>query len=171
MAITLVKEDGTGLTAANVYADLTDLTTCAELLGEDLSSYGDEPKKSALYVAANKYIDRLHDFKGDPVQLTQGMKAYTDMVTFDDAGSDFIQANVEAAILHLKGYLFVDASEQSAEGEILSLSSSVDGAVSESVTYAEGTSRSFKYNTTSIDALLSKYTSASSFGGMDIKSV
>ena len=169
MAITLVKEDGTGLTAANVYADLADLTTYAELLGEDLSGYGDEPKKSALYVAANKYIDRLHDFKGDPVQLTQGMKAYTDLVTFDDAGSDFIQANVEAAILHLKGYLFVSASEQSAKGEVLSESKTLSKLETE-VTYAEGTSRSFKYNTSTIDKLLSKYTTASS-GGMQIKAV
>ena len=169
MAITLVKEDGTGLTAANVYADLTDLTTYAELLGEDLSSYGDEPKKSALYVAANKYIDRLHDFKGDPVQLTQGMKAYTDLVTFDDAGSDFIQANVEAAILHLKGYLFVSASEQSAKGDILSEKKGV-GQLSTSVTYREGTRVRTKYNTSTIDKLLSKYTTASS-GGMQIKVV
>lgn len=170
MAITLVKADGSGLSDANVYADLTDLESYAELLGEDISSYTDEQKKSALYVGANKYIDRLHEFKGDKVQETQSMKLYTDLVTFADASKDIVEANVEAAILQLKGYLFIDSTVQSVNGEVTELSQAVDGAVSQTTKYAEGTSIRTKYNTSTIDALLAPYIQAGT-GGVSLKVV
>ena len=163
MAITLIKEDGTGLSTANCYADLDDLEAQSELLGEDISAYSDEQKKAALYVAANKFIDRLHTFKGELVDSGQSMKLYTDEVTFDDASADIIQANVEAAILQLKGFLFVDPTSQSANGDILEESKELD-VLKKSVTYASGSSVSTKYNTSTIDSLLSKYTAFGSSG-------
>lgn len=157
MAITLVKTVGIGETDANVYADLTDLESAAELLGQDISTYDDEQKKSALYVAANQFIDRLHEFSGSPTNIDQSMKLYTDLVTYADAGNDIIQANIEAAILHLKGLLFVDPSEQSAKGRIQSESKKLD-VIQTDVTYFEGSQPISKYNTSGIDRLLSKYT-------------
>lgn len=163
MAITLVKEDGTGLSDANVYADLSDFELYSELLGEDLSSYDDEQKKAALYVAANKYIDRLHEFKGEPVQPTQGMKLYTDLVTYADAGKFIIEANVEAAILHLKGFLFVGAEEQSVNGDVIRTMDKLDVLETE-VEYSEGTRVRTKYNTNTIDALLAPYVKSGTGG-------
>ena len=156
MAITLIKEDGSGLSDANVYADESDLATAAELEGFDLTPYDAEKQKSALWIAANKYIDRLHEFNGDKVQETQGMKLYTDLVTFADAGKDIIQANVEAAILHLQGYLFVAADTQDAKGAVSSQKDKVD-VIETETTYEEGTRVRIKYNTSTIDALLAPY--------------
>ena len=169
MAITLVKATGTGLATANCYADLTDLESAAELLGEDISAYTDEQKKAALYVAANKYIDRLHEFKGEPIDSNQSMKLYTDLVTFDDASTDIIAANVEAAILQLKGYLFVDASEQSAHGDVISVMTKLD-TLEKQTDYDSGTRIRSKYNTSTIDALLSKYL-APGTGGVALRLV
>lgn len=162
MAITLIKENGTGLSDANCYADLSDLELAAELLGENISTYDDEQKKSALYVAANKYIDRGRSFRGEKVQATQSMKLYTDMVTFADAGKDIIQANCEAAILHLKGYLFVAAEDQSSKGNVIREMSKLD-VLEEEFEYEEGTARRVKYNTSTIDDLLAPYVVGGSF--------
>lgn len=163
MAITLIKETGSGLETANVYADLTDFEGYCELTGEDVSGYTDEQKKSALYIAANKFIDRLHSFLGERINESQAMKLYTDLVTFEDASKDIILANIEAAILHLKGYLFVDASEQNAKGDVIAESSELD-VLKESFTYSEGSSVTTKYNTAVIDMLLKPYLTYGSGG-------
>lgn len=162
MAITLIKEDGAGLVDANTYADLTDFESYTALIGETFTQT-DEQKKSALYIAANKFIDRLHEFKGDKVSDTQAMKLYTDTVTFDLASKDIITANIEAAILHLKGYLFVDATEQNAKGDIIAESSELD-VLKESFTYRDGSTVTTKYNTSTIDALLKPYLAYGSVG-------
>ena len=163
MTITLIKEDGTGLDDANCYTSLSELDDYAALIGADLSAYSDEQKKSAIYVAANKYIDRLHEFKGGKVSESQGMKLYTDEVAFALAGKDIATANAEAAILHLKGYLFVDATEQNAKGDIIAESSEL-GVLKESFTYRDGSTVTTKYNTSTIDALLKPYLAYGSSG-------
>ena len=169
MAITLVKATGEGLSTANVYADLTDLESAAELLGEDISAYTDEQKKAALYVAANKYIDRLHAFKGELIESDQSMKLYTDLVTFDDASGDIIAANVEAAILQLKGYLFVSAESQSSHGDVISVMTKLD-TLEKQTEYDSGTRIRSKYNTSTIDALLKPYI-APGVGGVALRLV
>lgn len=169
MAITLIKEDGTGLADANCYCDLADLEAQSELLGENIASYDDEAKKAAIYVAANKYIDRLHEFKGDKVQPTQNMKLYTDLVTFADSSKDIIQANVEAAILQLKGFLFVSAESQDVNGDVIRTMDKLDVLESE-IEYSEGTSVSTKFNTSTIDELLKQYLKAGS-GGVPVRRV
>lgn len=169
MAITLIKADGTGLSTANCYADLTDFAEYAELIGETVTAYTDEQIKSALYVAANKYIDRLHNFKGKPIDDGQSMKLYTELVTFDDASKDIIMANIEAAILHLKGFLFVDETTQDSNGTVIAESSELD-VLKKSVEYREGSEIRTKYNTSTIDKLLAKYTVFSS-GGIAVVNV
>ena len=163
MAITIIVEDGTGLANANVYCDSAYLDSHAELLGEDLTAYTDEQKKSAIWVAANKYIDRLHEFKGAKVQPDQGMKLYTDLVTFAEAGDDIQQANAEAAILQLKGLLFVDPSTQDVNGKVIKTKDKLD-VLEKEREYEEGTSIITKYNTSTIDALLKPYVLPSSSG-------
>lgn len=156
MAITLIKEIGDGSSVANCYADLVDLESHAELIGQDISSYSDEQKKSAIYVSANKYIDRLHTFTGTKVSESQAMKLYTDTVTFALAGKDIAMANAESAILHLKGYLFVDESTQSVNGDVIEETNKLD-VLESTVKYSEGTRVTSKYNTSTIDALLKPY--------------
>lgn len=155
MAITLIKETGTGLSDANVYADLTDLALVAELTRYTLP-VDEEDQKSALYIAANQYIDRLHEFKGEKIDVNQGMSLYTNEVTFADASKNIIQANCEAAILHLQGFLFVSPTEQSAKGNITMEKSKLD-VLEEEFKYEEGTRVTTKYNTSNIDRLLAPY--------------
>ena len=163
MAINLIVEDGSGIADANCYTSLIALDDYAALIGADLSAYSDEQKKSAIYVAANKYIDRLHEFKGSKVSESQGMKLYTDVVTFAIAGKDVATANAEAAILHLKGFLFVDESTQDNKGDVIEESKKLD-VLEKTVKYAEGSRVSTKYNTSTIDLLLKPYLSYGSAG-------
>jgi hypothetical protein len=166
VAIVLIAEDGTGLVNANCYCDLSFLESYAELIGETLTQT-DEQKKAAIYIGANKFIDRMHDFKGVPVSDSQSMKLYTDLVTYADASKDLMQANAEAAILHLKGYLFVDATAQNANGDILSLKNKLD-VMEDETTFSDGSRIRTKYDTSTIDALLSKYISVGS-GGVSMR--
>jgi hypothetical protein len=164
MAITLTVENGNGLADANCYCDLSFLDAHAELNGETLTQT-DEQKKAAIYISANKFIDRLHDFKGAKVSSTQAMKIYTDLVSYAGSSKDIMQANAEAAILHLKGFLFVDASAQNANGEILSLKTKLD-TLEKETTFSDGSRIRTKYDTSTIDALLKPYLAVSSGGVM-----
>lgn len=161
MAIT--KEDGTGLATANVYADLSDLESHALLRGEDISGYSDTQKEAALYISANDWIDTMHNFKGSKVSDDQGMKLYTDEVTFDDASKDIVAANCNTAILHLKGKLFVDPSVQDVSGDIKRTKSKLD-VLEKEVEYTEGTQVIDTYDTPIADRLLRPYLSYSSAG-------
>lgn len=163
MAISLTPEDGSGLDDANCYTSLEIFNEYAELIGQDLTAYTEEQIKSAIFVAANKYIDRLHDFAGNKINPSQSMKLYTDEAPFNVASNDIVAANIEAAILHLKGVLFVDESTQDVNGDVVSVSSELD-VLKKSVTYADGSRVATKFNTSTIDALLKPYIAHGSGG-------
>ena len=100
----IIKEDGTGLSTANVYADVSDLDAYALLRGDDISEYTTEQKEGALYVSAQDWIDGMHDFKGEPLNTTQAMKLPTSQVSLPN--TDITNANCYTALLRLKGLLF-----------------------------------------------------------------
>lgn len=158
----LIKENGTGLIDANCYADFDDFSDYAFLRNIDISAYSTEQVEGALYVAANDYIDAMHEFKGVKVSESQAMSLYTDKVTFDSASKVIISVNCEAALLQLKSALFVSVTSASALGEIKSTSSKLD-VLEKSVEYVEGTAAtSGTINTASMDARLRPFTTVSS---------
>ena len=153
----LIKETGEGLATANVYADELDLDSHADLRNIDLSIYSTAQKEAALYVAANDYIDGMHDFMGDKVNSSQGMKLYTDLIEYADASKDIINVNCEAAILQLKGALFVEQTAAVALGQIKSTTSKLD-VLEKSVEYVEGTARTTgTINTSRLERMLRPY--------------
>jgi hypothetical protein len=150
---------------ANTYADEIDLDSYADLRNIDLSIYSTAQKEAALYIAANDYIDGMHDFIGVKLEDEQVMKLYTDLVTYDDASKDIISVNCEAAILQLKGALFVEQTAAVALGQIKSTTSKLD-VLEKSVEYVEGTARTTgTINTSRLERILRPYLA---FGGGSI---
>lgn len=159
----LVPEDGTGLASANCYISEVELDSYALLRNEDLSSYSTAQKEAAIYIAANDWMDALHEFKGDKVSDDQGMKLYTDEVTFADASKDIKAVNANTAILHLKGFLFVDPATQDANGEVKRQKDKLDVLECETE-YTEGTKVYTTYSTPIADKLLRPYLKLGSGG-------
>ena len=158
----LIVEDGTGLETANCYVSEAELDAYALLRNVDLSGYSSTEKEAAIYISANDFIDSLHDFQGELISASQGMKLYTDVATFDIASKNIKSANSAAAILQLQGLLFVVTSTTDKDGEIKSQQDKLD--VMETKTeYVEGTAISGgTYDTIVIDRLLRPYLS---YGG------
>lgn len=106
MAITLTKEDGTGLTAANVYADLDDAEAYLENTGRlcDWQTYDLETRKAALIQGAD-YLDQSfrNRFKGQRSSSDQRLEWPRDLV-YDELGNlvadipeEVLNASVEFA--------------------------------------------------------------------------
>lgn len=156
----IIKQEDVPVEGASVYADLTDLASYALLRNIDLSSYDDTAKESALYIAAQDWIDGTHEFKGKPIDDDQSMKLPTDEVSIN---ADITTANCMTAVQQLQGLLLVEVTSASSQGEIVMTRSKLDKLEKE-VEYAEGTSMlsgSF-YPTTQADNKLKPYVS---FGG------
>jgi len=158
----LIPADGTGLVSANCYLSEAELDSYALLRNIDLSSYSTTDKEAAIYISANDFIDALHDFRGVKVDADQGMKLYTDIVTFDIASKDIKNANACTAILQLQGLLFVQTSTDDKDGEVKSQMDKLD-VLETKTEYVEGTAISGgTYDTTVADKLLRPYLA---FGG------
>lgn len=154
----IIKEDGTGVTGASVYADVADLDALALLRGEDLTNCSDTQKEVALYLVAQDYIDGQHNFVGTKIQETQGMDAYTSIVTFAKASGDLIKANCIGALHQLKGEFFRTETASSANGIVKSQQSKLD-VLEKKTEYFESTiNTSSVLNTDTVDKLLAPYT-------------
>lgn len=162
----IIKEDGTGLTGASVYADVADLDALATLRGVDVSGYSTAQKEVALYLVAQDYIDGQNTFDGIKVNEAQGMDAYTSVVTFALASADFVKANCIGALFQLQGVFFVNETAESAKGAIKAESSKLD-ALEDKVEYFENSGEGrVVINTGQIDDILLKYTSKGFGGGV-----
>ena len=150
----LILEDGTGVTNANAYISLAEFQSFASARFIDLDDYESDQINGAIVIASVDFISVNYDFKGDPLTTTQGMTLPTDEV---EINSDVKNATYQAALLSLKGRLFVDTTEININGAVSSESKSV-GSLSKSVEYAEnGRKYTNKYPTTNIDNILSSY--------------
>lgn len=149
----IIKEDGTGLSNANVYADIADLDAYALLRNEDLTSYDTAQKEAALYVSAQDWIDGEHSFIGTKLNETQGLKMPTSEVTLPD--SAIVNTNCLAAILQLKGLLFEEVQANTA-GQIKSKETGLS-VMKKKIEYFQGTT--VKPDTSVISNMLLPYTS------------
>ena len=162
MAFTV--EDGTGLTNSNSYASVAQLDDYASIRNEDLSSYTQAQKEGALVVASLDYVDGYFTFKGEKLNDDQAMSLPTDQVDID---AKIVSAVCAAAVLQLKGRLFVDPTEISQR--IVAAESSSVGSLSESITYDGGAQYVDKYPTSQIDRLLLPYTEAQAGIGFSLR--
>lgn len=108
----------------------------------DLTAYSEADIDASVVLAAD-FFDIYYTF-------------YPELSTYETLPQSIISAQCEAAVMQLKGLLFVDNS-QIASGSIVSKTESLDGVGSTSVTYASGGASTYKRNTPVIDALVRPY--------------
>ena len=133
----IVVEDGTGLSNAQCYCSVEYLD--AYLTERGLShGHNTADKEAALVIAAKDWIDGEHDFIENKLVSTQALKFPRD----NDVGlpEAIMQANAQAAHLHLHDSLLVDTTSISTSGAVESESKAV-GSLSKSVTYKSGSAQ------------------------------
>jgi len=108
----------------------------------DLSSY-DPAQIDASVILAADFFDIYYTF--EPT-----------LTTYDPLPDMLKRASAEAAVMALRGQLFVDL-DSTASGLVESESKSLDGVGSKTVTYAANSMSAFKRNTPTIDALVRPY--------------
>ena len=154
--MSLIVEDGTGVTDANAYISLAEFKAYATARFIDIDDYENDQINGAIVIASVDFISVNYDFKGTKLTDTQGMTLPTNEVGIN---SDIKIATYQAAMLSLTGRLFVDATELSVNGSVTLDSKSV-GSLSKTTEYSEG-GRTYtsKYPTDNIDDRLSEYLS------------
>lgn len=159
----LIIEDGTGLSTAEAYCDLTYLNAYLTKRGIDETQYTDAAKEAALYIGCNDFMQVKYNIVGEIIEGDQALKAPTDDVDLTDAATlrAFQDANAEAARLYLDGRLIKETID--ANGQVQSESSTV-GPITKSKTYIAYSGVKDFYATRKIDALMSPYIFSSSGG-------
>lgn len=116
-------------------------TYCAER-NIDLCSY-DPAQIDASVILAADFFDIYYNFA--PA-----------LSTYSPLPDMLKRASAEAAVMALRGQLFVDASNY-VNGIVESESKSLDGVGSKTVTYAAGSASTYKRSTPTIDSLVRPY--------------
>ena len=143
----IIKEDGTGLADANVYADLADFKTWADNRAMDYAGFSDPQIEGAL-VVATEWMDARYTFKGETLSDTQALSLPTDTVSINRA---ILSATCHIASYELAGLL---TPANDATG-IKSVRKKLDALETETV-YQDGSTQKQSYLL--IDNLLKKYT-------------
>lgn len=133
------------------YATITDFENWANARLIEYFEYNSLQIEAALLIVSEDFIEVNYKFKGQKLDENQAMQLPTDQV----ATADITNAVCQAAWLQLQGALFVSDSSV-VEREVTSESSRL-GDLSKSVTYREGSKRTYTESTTKIDRLLSPF--------------
>lgn len=143
----LIKENGTGLSTANSYADVDDFKNWADDRAIDYSSFPDIDIAGAL-VTATTWIDTRYTFKGTALNETQSLLLPTDTVSVTP---NVVKSTCQAAHYQLAGLLMQSATTTG----IKSQRKKLDVLETETV-YQDGATQKQSYSI--IDGLLKKYT-------------
>lgn len=151
--MTIIVEDGSGVSGANSYASVAELDAYAAYR-LDLTPYDTTKKESALVIASSDWMDGTHEFCGDQLTETQGLFFPT---VVDGFPSNIKTATLKAALLQLQGLLLVDYKSISQSGVVESESKTL-GPLSKSVTYKSGTAQIYgRVLPTDLTSLLKPY--------------
>lgn len=137
MAITLVKEDGTGLANANTYADVADANAYLENTGrKDAWSAYSSAEKSAALVQGTDYLDQYYRsrFKGVRFSATQRLEwprneVYDELGNLVDAADipeEVPNAAIEFAFEAAAGPLAPTPAASETGGRVLRVREKVD---------------------------------------------
>lgn len=160
----MIVEDGTGVTGANALISVAEFNQFATDRNIDPTDYDTEQIEGSIVTASVDYIDTYFTFKGDALTTTQGMQIPTDEVGVE---SKIKLACYQAALLNLKGRLFVDPTELELNGQVI-LERDKLGVLETEKEYKEGGNYTYKFPTVSVDRLLQPFTTNS--GGLgDVK--
>ncbi len=143
----IIKEDGTGLADANVYADLADFKVWADNRSMDYAVFSDPQIEGAL-VVATEWLDAHYTFKGQALSDTQALSLPTDTVSINRS---VVAATCHVAHYHLSGLLTPSATTVG----IKSVRKKLDTLETETV-YQDGVTQKQSYAL--VDSLLKKYT-------------
>lgn len=135
----------------SAYATLEQFESWASARLIEYFEYNSLQIEAALLVVSEDFIDVNYKFKGSKLDDNQAMQLPTDQVVT----SDITNAVCQAAWMQLQGVLFVSDASLS-EREVTSGSSKL-GDLSKSVTYREGSKRTYTESTTKIDRLLAPF--------------
>ncbi len=135
----------------SAYATLEQFENWANARLIEYFEYNSLQIEAALLVVSEDFIDVNYRFKGSKLDSNQAMQLPTDQVVT----ADITDAVCQAAWMQLQGVLFV-SDVSLAEREVTSESSKL-GDLSKSVTYREGSKRTYTESTTKIDRLLSPF--------------
>lgn len=142
------------------YLTLVEFKAQADSLARDYSSFTDEQIEAALIESSLFYIDPTYTFKGSKLDEAQEMDLPTTKVSISDISKGAFQAAWQA----LNGQLFVDPSV-TANGEIVSERKKL-ATLEKEVSYREGSTPTYTYDTTRITLLLKPYTTNQGGGFM-----
>lgn len=148
-----IVEDGTGVTDANALITVAEFDAFGASRGLESFTYLESQKQAAIVIASVDYINTYFTFKGTALKTTQGLQIPTDEVTLV---RNIKLACYQAALLHLKGRLFVDSASIESSGQVKSSRRKL-GDLETEVEYQENTSYVTKYPTSSLDRLLRPY--------------
>lgn len=153
--MTIIVEDGTGLSTAETYITVAEFKAYCDARGHSYSGYTDLQIEQAMRRAAT-YINSLN-YYGSVVSDDQGMawpRRYLTNIESNVVPRQIKWAQAEATLRELAspGAMFPDLERG---GQIIQKTESVDGVVSESVTYAAGASASTVF--TIIDRMLAGF--------------
>ena len=159
--MTIVVEDGTGLSSAVSYASVTELATYATHR-LDIASYSTAQKEAALVIASIDWLDGQHSFIYEPSTTTQALKFPVDIDEEATLPQAVKNATMKAALLHLQGLLLVDLTGLNVAGSIESEDKKL-GPLEKSVKYKSGTAQRYsRVLPAELERLLYPYTG----GGM-----
>lgn len=136
----ILVEDGTGLSNAQCYCSVAYLDAWMAERGYTTTALT-ATKEAALVVAAKDWIDGQHTFVDEKLDEDQALE-FPRLDEEIGLPAKILQANAQAAYLHLNGLLLVSLSSLSVTGQVESESKSV-GTLSKSTTYARGTSQTY----------------------------
>ena len=156
MAITLIKEDGTGLADANVYADLADAAQYLENTGrkDAWAAYSSATRSAALIQGAD-YQDQVfrNRYVGERFSDTQRLEwprnyVYTELgnlipVDAQDIPEEIGNASIEFAFEAAKGPLAPTPETDSTGGQILRKREKVD-VLEEETVYSDSPTKLLK---------------------------
>lgn len=147
MAISLIKEDGTGLANANVYADIGDADLYLENTGRlcDWQEFDLETRKAAL-IQGTDYLDQAYRrrFKGTRSSSTQRLEWPRDSV-YDELGTlvtdipeDIVNSSIEFAFSAASAPLAPTPVVDDTGGQVIAIREKVD-VLEREVRYSEAT--------------------------------
>ena len=136
----------------NAYIELATWKAWADMRAHDYSAYSDAQIEGAIVIASVDYVDADYTFIGSPVSSTQPMQ----LPTGDVAIADIENAMGQAVWQQVRGQLLVDSSSISQSGSVKKTVDKLD-VLEEEREYTEGTERTYKMPTGTIDRLLKPF--------------
>lgn len=130
----------------NTYIELASFKSWCDTFGKDYTSFSDQTIEAMCAETSVYYIDTNYTFKGSKIDDDQSMQLPTDEVSI----ADIENATALAVWYNLNGWLLVDPSTRSANGQVTLERKKLD-VMEKETEYAERSQSSYRFNTQAVD--------------------